>query len=145
MPNREGSLFCEGCGQDLRLRAPTGQLAAPGTQQAYQPVRVQPVMLVSPPRPETSGLCIASMVLGILAAFLMWLPYAGMVLGLLAVVLGIAGIPTANSKGQGGQSMGIAGLVLGIVALVMNIVLVIAVWKLWVTVTEHSAAVMRVL
>lgn len=72
-----------------------------------------------PPQP-TSGLAIASMVLGIIALVLSCFGTVGIICGLLAVILG--GCALATKKG--GKGMAIAGLVCGIIALVPSIIVV---------------------
>ena len=78
----------------------------------------------SPVQPEqkSSGLAIASMVLGIFALVLScYIPYLPILLGLLAVIFG--GVSLA--KKMGGKGMAIAGLVCGIIALIPAIILII--------------------
>lgn len=77
-----------------------------------------------PMRPRTSGLAVASMVMGILGFVLGWL-CCGLIFPLLAVVFGhvayaqINGDPT-QWKGRG---MAVAGLVLGYVGLAFSVLL----------------------
>jgi uncharacterized membrane protein len=73
-----------------------------------------------------SGLCVAALVIGIVAAVFFWAPFVGIVLGVLATVFGAIGIPSAAKSGKAGRGMGIAGLVLGIIALGINIIFIVA-------------------
>lgn len=68
----------------------------------------------------TSGLAIASMVLGIVALVVSCFGWAGVVCGILGVILG--GVAIAGHKG--GKGMAIAGLVCGIVALIPSIIVI---------------------
>ncbi len=72
------------------------------------------------PAAPASGLAIASMVLGIVALVTSCFGAAGIVCGILAVILG--GCALATKKG--GKGMAIAGLVCGIVALVPSIIVI---------------------
>lgn len=69
-----------------------------------------------PPKP-TSGLAIASMVLGIVALVLSCFGWTGVICGVLAVIFGGLGIVS----GKGEKGMAIAGLVCGIIALIPSI------------------------
>lgn len=72
--------------------------------------------------PKSSGLAIASLVLGIIGLVLSCcVPYVPLLLALLAVVLG--GVSLA--KKQGGKGMSIAGLICGIITLIPSILVVI--------------------
>lgn len=88
--------------------------------------------MMSPPGPETlappsqargsNGMCVASMVLGILGI----IPYLGLLLSLLALILGIAGVSQAKKRRDPGVGMGIAGIVLGTVFLLFWVFLLFA-------------------
>ena len=80
-----------------------------------------------PPAPpkKGSGLAIASMVLGIIALLLSWVPIVNNVAAVLAVVglgLGIPALLRARRGAAGGKGLAITGLVTSIVALVLVIV-----------------------
>ena len=85
---------------------------------------VQPMMA----RATNNGLCVAAMVLGIIAVVFFWAPFFGIVLGVLATIFGAVGIPASAKKAQAGRGMGIAGLILGIIALAINIILIVTVY-----------------
>jgi hypothetical protein len=63
----------------------------------------------------SNGPAIASLVLGIVGIALLFFPFAGIVLGLLAVAFGYVGLKRAEMTGVG-RGLAIAGLVLGIVS-----------------------------
>jgi len=85
---------------------------------------VQPMMA----RATNNGLCVAAMVLGIIAVVFFWAPFFGIVLGVLATIFGAVGIPASAKRAQAGRGMGIAGLILGIIALAVNIILIVTVY-----------------
>ncbi len=87
-----------------------------------QPVYQQQMGMPQGPE-KSSGLAIASMVLGIVSLVLSCcVPYVPVVLALLAVVLGGVSL----SKKQGGKGMAIAGLVCGIIGLVPSVIVIIS-------------------
>jgi hypothetical protein len=78
-------------------------------------------------RPLPSGMATASLVLGIIALVLCWTAFGGLVLGLLAVVLGIVAVRRARRGEGGGQGRAVAGLVTGGLGLLLGI-LFLVVW-----------------
>ena len=73
--------------------------------------------------PKTSGLAIASLVLGILSIPTCCCYGFGMLIGIAAIITGAMGISQVNKAPQefGGKGMAIAGLVCGIVSVVLGI------------------------
>ena len=110
--NPEGSNFCQGCGKTL-----VAVTQVPPTIIAYPPPPAPPQEIK-----RTSGMAIASLVMGILG-FIFGLPAA------LAVIFGgIALSETGKNPNIGGRGMAVAGLILGIIVLVgglLTIVLII--------------------
>ena len=95
-----------------------------------QPMYAQPVatMMVAAQR---NGIGTAAGVLGIVAAILMFVPYAdygAIGLGVLAVIFGGVGISRAGRLGGAGKGMAITGLVLGLIAVIVSIIFIIAVY-----------------
>lgn len=86
--------------------APAGTLSAPG-------LAPPPAAPAYAPRPRTSGMSVAALVLGIvgLPLFFMVIP------SLLAAIFGIVGAVQTRTGVQKGQGMAIAGLVMGAVSL----------------------------
>ena len=89
--------------------------------QQFPPAGEQPspVPVVAAKR---SGMAVASLVLGIVAAALSWMPIVNnlaFLVGLVGLVLGIVAIVGCVRKGKGGKGLAIAGVVLGVVALVV--------------------------
>ena len=68
---------------------------------------------------RTSGLAIASMVLGIL-----WIYWIG---SILAVIFGHIAMAQTKRKGEGGRGMAIAGLILGYIGIAFLLLIIIAV------------------
>ncbi|MEN2767806.1 DUF4190 domain-containing protein [Ornithinibacillus xuwenensis] len=64
----------------------------------------------------TNGKAIASLVLGILS----FIPYIGIILGIIGLVLANKGIKEVAVYGQGGLGLGIAGRVTSIIGIVLG-------------------------
>lgn len=103
---------------------------APGPYQAYdQPSGTPsyapppgPPAYAPPPTKKGAGLAIASMVLGIIALLLSWLPIINNLAAVLAVVglgLGIPALIRARRGTSGGTGMAITGLVTSVLAIVL--------------------------
>jgi uncharacterized membrane protein HdeD (DUF308 family) len=65
-----------------------------------------------------SGIAIAALVLGVLSIPLAFTIYLGLLVGLLAVVLGVTGLVTTRGGRRSGRGMATAGLITGLVGLV---------------------------
>ena len=107
----EGSRFCQKCGTPVDPAVqPTA--VTPQPTAVPQPGSFQPVVAV-----KTSGMAIASLVLGILG------------ISLLAIIFGIIAISQIN-KSNGlltGKGMAIAGIILGIISIIVTIIVIAAV------------------
>ncbi|MEU0788792.1 DUF4190 domain-containing protein [Amycolatopsis sp. NPDC005961] len=103
----------------------------PGWQPQPNPMSVplpaQPYPAVAGPYPmlRTSGLCVAGMIVGILALLGFWIPFGDVLMGLLAIGLSWAGMAQAAKPGFTGRGMGVAGLVCGIIAMIPAIIVVV--------------------
>lgn len=75
-------------------------------------------------RPRGSGMAIAALVLGILAVLLCWTVFGGVLLGLIAIVLGVIAARRAKRGLADGRGMAIAGIVLGVLGLLLSVALV---------------------
>lgn len=105
--NSDDSKFCKKCGAALVQEAIT-----PQSTQEQQPPVIQQVYQTT----RTSGLAVASLVLGIIGFF--FAP-----LSILAVIFGgVAVSQTGKDSNLGGRGMAIAGLVLGTVIVVLWII-----------------------
>lgn len=85
----------------------------------------QPYAAPEPTPARSNPLAVAALVLGIIACLLFWTVVGGIVLGLLAVVLGIMGVRRARGGRAPHRTMSIVGTVLGALGLVVSTVLVI--------------------
>jgi hypothetical protein len=85
-------------------------------------------MMMVPALPK--GMAVASMVLGIVGIVFIWVPFLGLIAGVLAVILGAVALNGVKSGQAGGGGMAITGLVLGIVdsALWLLLILFMASW-----------------
>jgi O-antigen ligase len=75
-------------------------------------------------RPRGAGMAIAALVLGILALLLCWTIIGGVLLGLVAIVLGVVASTRARRGVAGGFGMAVAGIVLGLLGLLASALLV---------------------
>jgi hypothetical protein len=67
------------------------------------------------------------MVLGIVGVVFVWIPFFGIVPGILATVFGYVGRSKSRSMGRAGDGMGMAGIILGWIVIGLT-VLVIVIW-----------------
>lgn len=103
--------FCKSCGSPNPLQ--TVVSAQPAQNTIY-------IQQSSAPSNPTSGLAIASMVLGILSLVVSCFGVVGIICGILAVIFGGCALLTK----KGGKGMSIAGLVCGIIALIPSIIVI---------------------
>ena len=87
-----------------------------------------------PPEPETpakppptSGMAIASLVLGFSGVLFFFVPGFGVLASVLAIIFGAFGISQAGKKTRRGTGMAIAGLILGITGVLVFIAALAAV------------------
>jgi hypothetical protein len=85
---------------------------------------------ILPPQPPvyirpTSGLAVASMVLGILGVLSICIPFLGLILSSLALVFGHFGMSETKDGSKSGHGMLISGLVLGYIGIAPNVMMVI--------------------
>lgn len=76
---------------------------------------------------ENNGLALAALILGILSIPAIFTVFGGIILGIIAVILGIVGVRKANSiVGPGARKgMAVTGLVLGLIAAVVSAVMLV--------------------
>lgn len=116
------------------------QTAQPGNLQPYQyPQQNQPYPQAAygvPPaygyapqvivhQTPSNGLGVGGFVCGLLGLIFFWVPFFGLVLGLLGLILGGAGISSGRKSGAG-IGLAIAGLVLGLVSLIPAAIIIAA-------------------
>lgn len=90
-----------------------GQPGQPG--QPSHPYGAAPGDNHGRPRPQGKGLAIAALVLGVLALLTCWTIVGGLLLGLLALVLGLVALGRARKGRAAGKGLAIAGVALGVV------------------------------
>ncbi len=103
--------FCPSCGADAA--APT--ISEPSQASFSEPAYSE--------QPESSGTGVGAMVCGIISLVLCWIPIVGLVLGIVAVVLGGKGRQTLPPDKRG---MALAGFIMGIIGMVIGIIMLIA-------------------
>jgi hypothetical protein len=83
-----------------------------------------PQQYAPPPAQKGSGLAVAAMVLGIVAVVFCWIPFLNVlsiVLGVIALALGVPAMISALHGKRSGKGMAIAGVVLAVVAIIASI------------------------
>lgn len=107
----------------------TDQYGNQPAQQAYQPVPQQPGVYAQQPvyvqTPPSNGIGIAGFVTGLLGLILCWVPWLGILLAGVGIVLSGIGISSGKKTGAS-TGLAIAGLVCGIIALIPAIIILVA-------------------
>lgn len=100
----------------------------PYGEQPQQPAYDQPAYGQQPGQPYPpqqpqggSGLAITALVFGILALLLCWTVFGGIILGLIALVVGLIAASKAKKGTAKGRGMAITGIVLGVLGLLISI------------------------
>lgn len=73
-----------------------------------------------PPPQGQSGMAVAALVLGILGVVLGWIPFVGLICGVLAAIFGALAWKKANQT-NGRTGMAIAGTILGIIGILFGL------------------------
>jgi hypothetical protein len=70
---------------------------------------------------STSGMAVAGFVLGLLSLLLLWVPFLGLLLGILGLVFSGTGLSAIRRSGGtlGGKGLAVAGLVLSILGVLV--------------------------
>lgn len=100
----------------------------PGQQYPAQQYPGQPASLQygAPTGPtKTNGLALTALIVGIAALVLCWVPVLGLLLGIVAVILGILGMKKASDGG--GKGLAIGGLATGALALLIGLFVTVTV------------------
>jgi hypothetical protein len=107
----------------------------PGYSQPYPPQYGQPYQQpYGQPYPPAKqglpqGLAVGALIVGIIAVLGSWIPVAGGIIGLVAVILGIVAWRRASTGRGAGMAMAITGAILGLVAIVISVIAtVFAIW-----------------
>ncbi|MEO8897526.1 MAG: hypothetical protein ABI352_05880 [Candidatus Dormibacter sp.] len=91
----------------------------------YAPAQYAPAAYAQPA--PGNGIGTAGGVVGIVGLCLFWIPYVGIIMGIIAVSLGGVGLSRANRLGGASKGMSITGIVCGAIALIVNLIWVIAI------------------
>ncbi len=70
-------------------------------------------------QPQKSGLATASLILGLVS----FIPFFGVLLGTIAIILGIVGLNEIKKMGLRGKKMANAGIILGILGILFSVIL----------------------
>jgi len=129
--NPDTNAFCKNCGKALRKPAGAAPVPAqpapaqPGAVPVQQQVPVTapvlqqvpaPAVPAAPDKPKRTWLGIVSLI----PAILSWILYP-VLIGIIAVVLGIASIALARKQGTRFPVAGVIAIIIGILAIVVNI------------------------
>ena len=98
---------------------------APQQQYPQYPQQQYPQQQYPQPVPS-NGMGITGFVTGLLGLLFFWVPFFGLILGILGVVFGGVGFQASRKRGRS-NGMAIAGLVLGTITIVIAIIFLIAV------------------
>ena len=82
----------------------------------------------APAQQPGNGLAVASMVLGIIAVVLCFVPFLNWILALLAIIFGAIGNGKAKA-GAKGKGFAITGLILGIVGALLGTAIFVMAWR----------------
>lgn len=107
-----------------------------GYAQQQYPQHFQPVAYGPPPgygyppqvivhQAPSNGLGIGGFVCGLIGLVFFWIPFFGLVLGLLGLILGGVGISSGRRSGAG-TGLAVAGLVLGLISLIPAVIVIAA-------------------
>ncbi len=99
----------------------------PPTQPSYQTTPPpSPTNYEPPQQPQSNGMAIASLIIGIFALVLSWSMVFGIILGVLAVIFGFLGKKKATTDlSVGGRGLAITGLVLGFTGIAIALLIII--------------------
>jgi len=78
----------------------------------------------APPKPR-NGLGVAGLVFGILALLTCWIPIVGLVLGIVAIVLGALGRSRVKKMQATNGGVALTGLILGVLSTLVNIAITV--------------------
>ena len=123
-------MYCAKCGKEMDDNAkfcPSCGAGTSGETMSEQPAQQQPYSEPASSAPvqtgESSGVGIGALICGIIGLVLCWVPIVGLIVSIVAVVLGGKGRRTLP---EGKKGMALAGFILGIIGLVISIIVLIA-------------------
>lgn len=77
----------------------------------------------APPIPRSNGVATAAMICGIVGLLTSWIPLVGLLILVVAIVLGVIGLTNSAAKAGVGKGPATAGIVMGAVGVVLAIIL----------------------
>ncbi|HJT59559.1 MAG TPA: hypothetical protein VJ761_23825 [Ktedonobacteraceae bacterium] len=92
----------------------------PAPQPMYPPVPNQGMFVV--PTEPGRGIALAGFILGLVSIFTSWIPFLGMIVSIVGIILSAMGQRSISRKG-----LAIAGLILSILTLIVALILTIAI------------------
>jgi predicted PurR-regulated permease PerM len=96
---------------------------------SYPPYSSSQQQPYQPQQPLGSGMAIAALVVGVLALVTFWTFVGGIVLGLVAIVLGVLALRRVRQGRAAGRGMAITGVVLGTLGLLLSLAFIaLTVW-----------------
>jgi len=127
----DSAKFCPSCGADASGETVSEQPAQPAQQPYREPA------YVAPAEPgQSSGVGVGALICGIIGLVLCWVPIVGLILSIVAIVLGGKGKRTLP---DGKRGMAVAGFILGIIGLVISIIVLIA-WVVTIAILGSVAS-----
>ncbi len=105
---------------------PPGQppYGPPPGQPPYGPPPGGPYYNTQPSKPG-SGMAIGALICGVLAVLFSWTIVGGILLGLIAAILGFVAFSKAKKDQAGGTGMSLTGIILGLIGIVLSVVLIV--------------------
>ena len=124
----DNAKYCPSCGADTTVQPVSSGQPVPSEQPSYQQASYSEPAYTEQTAPSGAG--VGAMVCGIISLVLFWVPIVGLVLGIIATILGGKGRQTLPPDKRGmslaGFIMGIIGMAIGIIILVVLIIAVVA-------------------
>lgn len=87
------------------------------TMQHDRPIQLQPQYVVA--TAPKKGFAVTALVTGIVGLVFAWVPFLGLILGIIASAFGGIGLYNAQHGKAGGKGMAIAGLVMGMITVAL--------------------------
>ncbi len=78
-----------------------------------------------------AGMGVAALLLGILTLVLFWVPFLGIILGIVAIVVGVVAHGRAKRINGSGRGTGLAGAILGLFGLILSALVTFGLFSLF--------------
>ncbi|WEV67337.1 DUF5067 domain-containing protein [Bifidobacterium sp. ESL0769] len=123
-PQPAGSVYQQP--MDMSSQPPTAPVSAPPMGTSSQPPMGMSPQQPFGPAPQRPRMAIVSLILGIVAIVLFWIPIVGIACGIAAIVTGFMSMRKINAGRLPGKGLSIGGLATGIIAAVLSVIVFIA-------------------